>query len=95
MAVSIGFFTRFHHLLRSPPCRSPAPLRARSLSRRAPGHHDRRCFPRAAPTKEFSTGSLVASGKTTIQVNGKPVTVQIGMNLTIIGSKELPQDQAA
>ena len=53
--------------------------------------------PHAALTKEFSTGSLgwFLSGKTTIQVNGKPVTVQIGMNLTIIGSKELPQDQAA
>lgn len=54
-------------------------------------------IPQAALPKEFSTSSLgwFLSGKTTIQVNGKPVIVQIGMNLTIIGSKELPKDQAA
>jgi hypothetical protein len=52
--------------------------------------------PLQAEVKEFSTGSLgwYLNGKTTIEVNGKPVTVQIGMNLTIIGSKELPQDSA-
>jgi hypothetical protein len=47
-----------------------------------------------ADPKEFSTGSLgwYLNGKTTIEVNGVPVSVQIGMNLTIVGSKELPQD---
>ena len=30
--------------------------------------------------------------KVSIEIDGKPVTVQIGMNLTIVGSKELPQD---
>lgn len=50
-----------------------------------------------APPKEFSTGSLgwYLNAKTTIEINGKHVPVQIGMNLTIIGSKELPQDQSA
>jgi hypothetical protein len=49
--------------------------------------------PIIAPVKEFSTGSLgwYLNGKTTIRVNGVPCDVQIGMNLTIIGSKELPQ----
>lgn len=48
--------------------------------------------PLMAEVKEFSTGSLgwYLNGKTTIEVNGKPVSVQIGMNLTIVGSKELP-----
>jgi hypothetical protein len=49
--------------------------------------------PLLADVKEFSTGSLgwYLNGKTTIEVGGKPVTVQIGMNLTIVGSKELPK----
>jgi hypothetical protein len=50
--------------------------------------------PLMAEVKEFSTGSLgwYLNGKTTIEVGGTPVSVQIGLNLTIIGSKELPQD---
>ena len=50
-----------------------------------------------ALVKEFSTGSLgwYLNGKTTIDVNGKPVAVQIGMNLTIIGSKDLPKEAPA
>lgn len=50
--------------------------------------------PMAVPVKEFSTGSLgwYLNGKTTINLNGTPVAVQIGLNLTIVGSKELPQD---
>ena len=45
-----------------------------------------------AMVKEFSTGSLgwFASSKTTITVNGVPCQVQVGLNLTIVGSKELP-----
>lgn len=45
-----------------------------------------------AEVKEFSTGSLgwYLSGKTTIKIGDKPVTVQVGMNMTIVGSKELP-----
>lgn len=47
-----------------------------------------------ASVKEFSTGSLgwYLNGKTSIQVNGVPVSVQIGLNLTIVGSKELPKE---
>jgi len=54
-------------------------------------------IPLVAEVKEFSTGSLgwYLNGKTSIEVNGVPVAVQIGMNLTIVGSKELPQDAAA
>jgi hypothetical protein len=52
--------------------------------------------PLQAEVKEFSTGSLgwYLNGKTMIDVGGTPVSVQIGMNLTIVGSKELPQDAA-
>jgi hypothetical protein len=50
--------------------------------------------PFSAVVKEFSTGSLgwYLNGKTTIEVDGHPVSVQIGLNLTIVGSKELPQE---
>jgi uncharacterized Zn-binding protein involved in type VI secretion len=46
--------------------------------------------PLLAEPKEFSTGSFgwYLSGKATIMVDGKPVAVQVGANLTIIGSKE-------
>jgi hypothetical protein len=46
------------------------------------------------PVKFFSTGSLgwYLNKKTEIAVGGVKVPVQIGLNLTIVGSKELPQD---
>ena len=50
--------------------------------------------PQMIPTKEFSTGSLgwYLNGKITIEVDGKAVPVQLGLSLTIVGSKELPQE---
>lgn len=50
-------------------------------------------IPMIAEVKEFSTGSLgwYLNGKSTIKVGDKTVTVQIGMNMTIVGSKELPK----
>jgi hypothetical protein len=43
-----------------------------------------------AEPKEFSTGSFgwYLSGKATLLVDGKPVQVQVGANLAVIGSKE-------
>ena len=51
-------------------------------------------IPLIAEVKEFSTGSLgwYLNGKAAITVDGVPTSVQIGMNLTIVGSKELPKD---
>ena len=50
--------------------------------------------PLVAEVKEFSTGSLgwYLNGKTTVRVNDKPVSVQIGMNMTVVGSKDLPKE---
>jgi hypothetical protein len=47
-----------------------------------------------AEVKAFSTGSFgwYLNGKTTVMVDGKAVAVQIGMNLTIVGSKEAARD---
>ncbi len=43
-----------------------------------------------AEVKSFSTGSFgwYINGKTTITVDGKALSVQIGMNMTVVGSKE-------
>ena len=48
-------------------------------------------IPMTAEVKEFSTGSLgwYLNGKMTVKIGDTPVTVQIGMNMTIVGSKEL------
>jgi hypothetical protein len=43
-----------------------------------------------ADRREFSTGSFgwYFNGKTTVTVDGKPLAVQVGLNLTVVGSKE-------
>lgn len=53
--------------------------------------------PMAAIRHKFSTGSLgwMMNGPTTIMVGDVPVKVQIGMNITIVGSKDLPQEAPA
>lgn len=45
----------------------------------------------AAP-KHFSTGSIgwYAGDKIVVTVDGVPVKVQVGITLTVVGSKELP-----
>jgi hypothetical protein len=50
--------------------------------------------PMIAEVKEFSTGSLgwYLNSKSVVDIGGKQVTVQIGMNITVIGSKDLPKD---
>ena len=47
-----------------------------------------------ADKREFSTGSFGwnLNTKATIMVDGKPITVQVGCNLTVVGSKDLPRD---
>lgn len=51
-------------------------------------------IPMVADVKEFSTGSLGwnTNTKVTLRVGEKPVNVQVGLNITIVGSKELPRD---
>jgi hypothetical protein len=43
-----------------------------------------------AEVKEFSTGSFgwYLNGKVVVPIDGKSVSVQVGMNLTVVGSKE-------
>ncbi|MBI4604455.1 MAG: hypothetical protein HY721_21040 [Planctomycetes bacterium] len=53
-------------------------------------------IPMTAETKEFSTGSFgwFLNAKTTIVVDGKPLSVQIGANFTVVGSKEAGREPA-
>lgn len=50
-------------------------------------------IPMLAERKEFSTGSFGwnVNGKTTVEIDGKAVSVQVGINLTVVGSKEMPK----
>jgi hypothetical protein len=43
-----------------------------------------------ADKREFSTGSFgwFFNGKISVAVDGKPVSVQVGLNLTVVGSKD-------
>ena len=43
-----------------------------------------------AERREFSTGSFgwYLNGKTVIEVDGKAISVQIGANFTVVGSKD-------
>ncbi len=47
--------------------------------------------------REFTTGSLGwnISSKMTMMIDDKPVTVQVGLNLTVVGSKDLAKDAAS
>ncbi len=46
--------------------------------------------PILADVKEFSTGSFgwFAGGKIVVEIDGEMVQVQVGLNLTVIGSKD-------
>ena len=43
-----------------------------------------------AEVKQFSTGSFgwYMNAKTVVTIDGKPLSVQIGMNLAVVGSKD-------
>jgi hypothetical protein len=47
----------------------------------------------SAAVKQFSTGSMgwFANGKVVVEVDGVPVACQVSLNITAIGSKELPE----
>ena len=51
--------------------------------------------PLSASPKQFSTGSMgwFANGKVTVVIDGVPVLCQVGLNVTVIGSKELPAQE--
>lgn len=46
-----------------------------------------------AAIKEFATGSLgwFSNGKIEVEIDGVSCTCQIGLNITLVGSKEMPR----
>lgn len=50
--------------------------------------------PVTADAREFSTGSFgwYFTGKVNIVVNGKSLPIQVGCNLTVVGSKDVPKE---
>ena len=69
----------------------PVPSRRRSSWRKPkPSSSPSATNELIADKREFSTGSFgwYHNGKTTITVDGKPLSVQVGINLTVVGSKE-------
>jgi len=50
--------------------------------------------PLQAPAKEFSTGSLgwYLNSKINVLIDDQPVTVQIVLNMTIVGSKDVVKE---
>ncbi len=47
-----------------------------------------------AAVKQFSTGSFgwYMNAKTVVSVDGKALSVQIGMNMTVVGSKDAARE---
>ena len=75
--------------------RSACPVtRAQFLSDAQPVEITINGIPLMADVKEFSTGSLgwYLNSKASVKVGDKTVSVQIGLNLTVVGSKELPKE---
>jgi hypothetical protein len=71
--------------------KSPCPLtRAQFLEKAEPVKITINGQEIIADRREFSTGSFgwYYNGKVNISVDGKPLSVQIGLNLTVVGSKE-------
>ena len=64
--------------------------RADFLAKAEPLKIDVNGFPMIAEPREFSTGSFgwFVNGKATQVIDGKTVSIQVGMNLIVVGSKE-------
>ena len=79
----------------SPMAKSPCALsQAQFLAKAEPLKINIHGSEMLAEVKAFSTGSFgwYLNGKTVVMVDGKAVSVQIGLNLTIVGSKEAPRE---
>ena len=76
------------------PPKTTCPIsRADSLAKAEPIKIELNGFPLTAEPREFSTGSFgwYVNAKAPIVVDGKTLQVQVGMNLTVVGSKDLPK----
>jgi hypothetical protein len=79
------------------PPKTTCPITRAEFSEKAePIKIDLNGFPLTAEPREFSTGSFgwYLNGKAPVTVGGKTVQVQVGMNLIVIGSKDVPKEGA-
>lgn len=77
--------------MRAMPPKTVCPIsRADFLAKAEPLKIDLGGFPMVAEPREFSTGSFgwYVNGKASQVVDGKTLSVQVGMNLIVVGSKE-------
>jgi hypothetical protein len=76
------------------PPKTTCPIsRADFLEKAKPLTIDLGGFPVTAEPREFSTGSFgwYVNAKAPLEVDGKKLSVQVGMNLIVVGSKEAPK----
>jgi hypothetical protein len=74
--------------------KSPCPIdRTEFLKHATPVTFEIAGTPVTADPREFSTGSFgwYFTGKVSIVVNGTKLPVQVGCNLTVVGSKDAPK----
>jgi hypothetical protein len=77
------------------PPKTTCPIsRADFLAKAQPLTFELACVPMTAEPREFSTGSFgwYLNTKAPVSIDGKTLQVQIGMNLIVVGSKDLPKD---
>jgi len=69
--------------------------RADFLAKAEPLKIDISGFPLQADPREFSTGSFgwYVNAKAPVTIDGKTIQVQVGMNLIVVGSKDLPKTE--
>ena len=80
------------------PPKTTCPIsRADFLAKAEPLKIDIGGFPMIAEPSEFSTGSFgwYVNGKASLAVDGKNLSVQVGMNLIVVGSKDTKSDKPA
>jgi hypothetical protein len=74
--------------------KTPCPIeRVEFLKSASPVSFEIAGAPVTAEPREFSTGSFgwYFTGKVNIEVEGKKLPVQVGCNLTVVGSKDTPK----
>jgi hypothetical protein len=75
--------------------KTPCPIdRSEFLQNASPISFEISGAPVTAEPREFSTGSFgwYFTGKVNIVVNNKKLPVQVGCNLTVVGSKDAPKE---
>lgn len=77
------------------PVKTTCPIsRADFLAKAEPIKIELNGYPLTAEPREFSTGSFgwYFNGKAPVTVDGKTLSIQVGMNLIVVGSKDVAKE---